>query len=122
MMNLMINLLKIRQYFNNNNHNSHLPFQKVGQRKLRDVTKKVKAVIRYIEMEDVTQTNKLAMTATLQAAKEVGMKKDKKGEKKQPWWKRRTQRDISNLREISADQKGRKIKERNAKHRVKKRD
>ena len=67
----------------------YLPFKKVDQRKLRDVTKKVNAVIRHIETDDVTQTNKLAMAAALWVAKEVGVKKGKIGEKKEPWWKRR---------------------------------
>ena len=40
------------------------------------------AVIRHIETDDVTQTNKLAMAAALWVAKEVGMKKGKIGEKK----------------------------------------
>ena len=42
-----------------NETEEYLPFKKVDQRKLRDVTKKVNAVIRHIETDDVTQTNKL---------------------------------------------------------------
>ena len=37
----------------------YLPFKKVDQRKLRDKTKKVNAVIRNTETDDVTQTNLL---------------------------------------------------------------
>ena len=62
----------------------YLPFKKVDQRKLRGVTKKVNAVIRHIEADDVTQTKKLAMEAALCRAKEVGEKKGKIGEKKEP--------------------------------------
>ena len=40
---------------------------------LRDVTKKVNAVIRHIETDDVTKTNKLAMAVSLWVAKEVGV-------------------------------------------------
>ena len=47
------------------------------QRKLKDVTKKVNAVIIHIE-KDITQTKKIAMTAALWFAKEVGVKKAKK--------------------------------------------
>ena len=75
-----------------------LPFKKKDQRKLRDVTKKVNVVIRHTETDDVTQKNKLAMTATHWVAKEVGVKKGKTGEKKEPWWKRRIESDITNLR------------------------
>ena len=46
----------------------YLLFKKVDQRKLRGVTKKVDAVIRHIETDDVTQTNKLAMAAALWVA------------------------------------------------------
>ena len=74
----------------------NLPFKKVNQRKLRDVTKKVNVVIRHIETDDVTQTNKLAMAATLWVAKEVGVKKGNIAEKKEPWWKRRIETDDCN--------------------------
>ena len=37
------------------------------------------------------------MAAALWVAK-VGVKKNRVGEKKEPWWKRRTESDISNLR------------------------
>ena len=36
----------------------YLPSKKVDQRKLRGLTKKVNAVIRHIETDDVTQRNK----------------------------------------------------------------
>ena len=52
-----------------NETEEYLPFKKVVQRKLRDVTKKVNAVIRHFETDDVTQTNKLAMAAALWIAK-----------------------------------------------------
>ena len=42
-----------------NETEEYLPFKKVDQRNLRDVTKKVNAVIRHIETDDVTQTNLL---------------------------------------------------------------
>ena len=108
----------------------YLPFKKVDQRKLRDVTKKVNAVIRHIETDDVTQTNKLAMAAAPWVAKEVGVKKGKIVQKKEPWWKRRIEKDITNLRrdinklkrERLGETRGkgtRKIKELNTKYRVK---
>ena len=42
-----------------NETEEYLPFKKVDQKKLRDVTKKVNAVIRHIDTDDVTQTNLL---------------------------------------------------------------
>ena len=70
----------------------------MDQRKLRDITKKVNAVIRHIETDDVAQTHKLAMEAALYVAIEVGVKKGKRREKKEPWWKRRIESDITSLR------------------------
>ena len=40
-----------------NETEEYLPFKKVDQRKLRNVTKKVNAVIRHTETDDITQTN-----------------------------------------------------------------
>ena len=42
-----------------NETEEYLTFKIVDQRKLRDVTKKVDAVIRHVETDDVTQTNLL---------------------------------------------------------------
>ena len=80
-----------------NETEEYLPFKKVDQRKLRDITKKVNAVIRHIETDDVAQTHKLAMEAALYVAIEVGVKKGKRREKKEPWWKR-IESDITSLR------------------------
>ena len=43
----------------NNEIEAYLPCKKVDQRKLRAVTKKVNAVIRHTETDDVTKTNLL---------------------------------------------------------------
>ena len=77
---LIIDELKVLMI--NNETEKYLPIKKVDQRKLRYVNKKVNAMIRHIETDDVTQTDKLAMAATLWVAKEVGVKKGKRGEKK----------------------------------------
>ena len=42
-------------------------------------------MIRHIETDDVTERNKLAMAAALWVTNEVGVKKGKIGEKKEPW-------------------------------------
>ena len=51
-----------------------------------------------IETDDVTQVNKVAMAVAVSLGKEVGLGKDKTGEKKEPLWKRRIESDITNLR------------------------
>ena len=75
--------------------------------------------------------NKLAMTAVLWVAKGVGLKKGKRGEKKNPWWKSRIESYINNLRRdinrLERERRGktggkgkRKGNELNAKYKVKK--
>ena len=54
---LIIDVLKALMI--KNETEDYLPFKKVDQRRLSDVTKKVNAVIRHIEKDDVTQTNLL---------------------------------------------------------------
>ena len=89
------------------------------------------AVIRHVETDYVTQANKLAVAAALWVAKEVGVKKGKIGEKKERWWKRRIENDITNLRrginKLERERRGEtagkgktNIKELNTKYRVKK--
>ena len=92
-----------------NETENYLPFKKVDQRKLRGVTKKMNAVIRHTETDDITQTNKLAMAVSLWVAKEVGVKKDKRVEKKEPWQIRIIESDITNLRrDINRFESGRR--------------
>ena len=73
------------------------------------------------------------MAAALWISKDVGVQKGKTGEKKQPWLKRRIESDIANLRRdvnrLEKERRGetggkgkRKIKDLNAKYRVKKRE
>ena len=76
----------------------YLPFKKVNERKLTDVTKKVNAVIRHTETNCVTQTKQLPMAAALWVTKDVGVKERKRGEKKEPRWKWKIESDITNLR------------------------
>ena len=94
-------------------------------------TAKVNGMKRHIETDVVTQTNKAAMAAALWVAKEVGVKKDKTGGKKEPWWKRRIESDITNLRRdinrLEWERRGetggkgkKKIKKLNTKYKVKK--
>ena len=61
-----------------NKTKQYLPLKKVDQRKLRDVIKKVNAMIRHIETVYIIQTNKLAMAAALWVAKEVYRKERQK--------------------------------------------
>ena len=65
---------ELKSLITRNETDEYLPFKKLDHRKLRDVTKKVNAVIRYIENR-CCNSNKLVMA-----------------------WKRRIENDITNLR------------------------
>ena len=111
----MRDLRELKALMIRNQTEEYLHFKKVDQGKLKDVTKKVNAV----------------MAAALWVSKEFGEKKDKIGGKKEPWLKRRIESDITNLRRdinrLVRERQGetggkgkRKIKELDAKYRVKK--
>ena len=57
-----------------NETEEYLPFKKVDQRNLKYETKKVNEVIRQIETDEMTQTNKLAIGGALWVAKKVDVK------------------------------------------------
>ena len=90
----------------------YVHFKKVDQRKMKDVTENVNAVIRHTETDDVTQTNKHTMAAALQVAKEVGVKKGKIREINEPWQKRRLESDVANRISIDCDEEKLDGKER----------
>ena len=89
---------ELKALMRRNETEEYLLFKKVDQSKLRYVTTKMNGVIRHIETDYVTQINKFAMTAALWVAKKVGVRKGKIGEKKEQWWKKRIESDITNLR------------------------
>ena len=81
-----------------NETEEYLISNKVDHKNLEDVAKKVNAVIRSIETDDVTQTYKLAMAAGPWTAKKAGVRNGKIGEKKEPSWQKRIESNITNLR------------------------
>ena len=60
---------KLKDLMIRNETEEYLPFKKVDQRKLKDETKKVNEVIRQIDPDDITQTNKLAIAVALWIAR-----------------------------------------------------
>ena len=110
----------------------YLPLKKVDQRKLRDVTKKMSAVVRHIETDDVTQTNQTCFGSIPLSCKRSWSEERQKRREKEPWWKR-IEIDITNLtrdikrlkreRQGETGGKGNRItKELNAKYKVKKKE
>ena len=69
----------------------------INRGKLRDITKKVNAVLEKIETNDITKTNDLMYAGALLVTDLVGAKRGKRGPKKEPWWKRRLENQIKIL-------------------------
>ena len=65
---------------------------------LNRTTAKVNRVIELIETKNITQTNNLIKSTDVWVADQLGIKKYKGGKKKDPWWKRRTEEDIKQLK------------------------
>ena len=55
-------------------------------------------VIELIKTKIITQTNNLIKAAGVLVADQLGLKKSEGGKKKDPWWKRRIEEDIKQLR------------------------
>ena len=73
-------------------------------------TAKVNRVIELIETKNITQINNLIKAAGFWVADQLGLKKYEGGKKKDPWWKRRIEEDIKQLKKRY--QHSRKGKER----------
>ena len=65
---------------------------------LNRTTAKVNRVIELIETKNITQTNNLIKAAGIWVADQLGLKKSEDGKKKDPWWKRRIEEDIKQLK------------------------
>ena len=60
------------------------------------------------QMIQLKQKNQTCYDSSPLVVKEVGAKKGKRGEKKEPWWKKRYKSDITNLRrDINILERGR---------------
>ncbi|XP_063604453.1 uncharacterized protein LOC134779729 [Penaeus indicus] len=76
----------------------NIMFKKVDQKRLSEETLKVNGAIKHLVTADITQTNNLIKAASLWVAKQLGLKTVKKEKKQDPWWKRRIEGDIKNLK------------------------
>ena len=59
---------------------------------------RVNREIGLIETKNITQTNNLIKAAGVWVADQLGLKKSEGGKKKDPWWKRRIEEDIKQLK------------------------
>ena len=73
-------------------------FKKVNKRSLRAQTDKVNSVMKFVKTKNITETNKLINAASVWVADQMGLKKFEICRRKEPWWKRRIENDIKNLK------------------------
>ena len=72
--------------------------KRVHMNTLNRTTAKVNRMIELIETKNITQTNNLIKAAGVWVADQLGLKKYQDGKKKDPWWKRRIEKDMKQLR------------------------
>ena len=75
-----------------------ISFKKVDMNTLNRTTAKVNRVVGLIETKNITQTNNLIKAAGVWVADQLGLKKYEGGKKKDPWWKKRIEEDIKQLK------------------------
>ena len=86
-----------------------ISFKKVDMNTLNRTTAKVNRVIELIETNNIAQTNNLIKAAGVWVADQLGLKKYEGGKKKDPWWKRRIEEDIKQLKkDINIIERGKK--------------
>ena len=73
-------------------------FKKVNKRSLRAQTERVNSVMKFVKTKNITETRKLINAASVWVADQMGLKKFEIGRRKEPWWKRRIENDIKNLK------------------------
>ena len=76
-----------------------IAFKRVERKRLRTAIERVNRVIKFIDTNDITETNNLIVATCVWIAKELRLKKHiKRVAKQEPWWKRRIKELIIELR------------------------
>ena len=65
---------------------------------MKEKVKEVNKVLAFMETKDITQTNKLLLTAGKVVVKRLGVKKQQRKKKVVPWRKRRLNGQVAQLR------------------------
>ena len=88
----------------------------IDRRKLKISVQKVDAVLKKIETTDITSTNDLIYADAVIVNEIVGVKSSGKTTDKEPWWKRRLQKQVSELNKdlgrVNALMQEKKIKQK----------
>ena len=100
--------------------NEFIPgFKKEERRKLVNLCNKVNEIVSDFRTETITETNNLLNSNSIFGARKVGLKKpsSSKTKNKDPWWKRRLNASINEIRNhiniLERKQRGEKVSKRN---------
>ena len=92
-------LNRIKEIISQGEYKEVTSFKKVDRWQLNTITQKVNKVIEHIETRNITETNNLMRAISTFVAEKLGLKKGRReNQHKEPWWKRRIERDINELR------------------------
>ena len=76
----------------------NISFRHISQKKLRDLTINMNSVLKYIETNDAIETNDLINAVAVYVTQRLGLRQRQSIEPREPFWKRRIQKDINELR------------------------
>ena len=76
----------------------NVSFKRANQQQLKNIIKEVNNVMDKIPTSTITETNDLVYAVCVYTAKKLRLKSFKGGPKKDPWWKRRIEQDITRIR------------------------
>ena len=92
-------LNRIKEIMSQGDYKDITSFKKVDRWQLNAITQKVNKVIEHIESRNITETNNLMRAISTFVAEKLGLKKGRReNQQNEPWWKRRIERDINQIR------------------------
>ena len=89
---------EVKELLTQGEDDKYIMFKKVDRKKLRDKTQEVNGAIKHIVTASITHTNNLIKAASCWVAKQLGLRTVKQRKRHIPWWQRRIEGDIKNLR------------------------
>ena len=72
--------------------------KKIAKRRIREELQVVEEVAAQIQTKDISETNRLLHATAVVVTERLGLKPGKKKATKEPWWKRRLQGQVDQLR------------------------
>ena len=74
------------------------PLRNVNRKKVKEEVKKVNGVLGKANVEEITATNMLIYAGTVVVSERLGMRTEKRSQKREPFWKRKMESQIKGMR------------------------